>query len=251
MSMEPTPQLEPRRSDIDHWARPVERLQTTPSGGLDTVRGRQTMGVVQGFGKLWQKTFRVRLVGAQLSPREVIATWKAEFPSFWPKGNTFHAPLTGIAPGEVALLAIGLPGGLQLSTGVVIIYADEESFTFMTPQGHTFAGWVTFSAFAEASTAGDSEDAVVAQAQILMRAQSPMTELALALGGHRQENAFWQHTLRALAERLGSPTDPETQVVCVDSRRQWRRIGNLRYDVSLRSALWSAAAPLRRLRRRH
>ena len=169
---------------------------------------------------------------------------------YWPKGNTFHAPLTGIEPGEVALLAIGLPGGLKLSTGVVIIYADDESFTFMTPQGHTFAGWVTFSAFVEPAAAGDAEGAVVAQAQILMRAQNPMTEVALALGGHRQENAFWQHTMRALAERLGSTADPETQVLCVDSRRQWRRMGNLRYDVSVRSALWSAAAPLRWLRRR-
>jgi len=56
--------------------------------------------------------------------------------------------------------------------------------------------------------------------------------------------------MRALAERLGSTADPETQVLCVDSRRQWRRMGNLRYDVSVRSALWSAAAPLRWLRRR-
>ena len=247
MSVEPTPPSEPRRSDVEHWARPVDRLETAASDGLDTVRGRQTMGVIQGFGKLWQKTFRVRLGGTQLGPREVIATWKAEFPSFWPKGNTFHAPLTGIEPGEVALLAIGLPGGLKLSTGVVIIYADDESFTFMTPQGHTFAGWVTFSAFDDPAEPG----VVVAQAQILMRAQNPLTEVGLTLGGHRQENAFWQHTLRALATRLGADAEPETQVLCVDARRQWRRVGNIRYDGSIRSALWSATAPVRWLRRRH
>jgi hypothetical protein len=177
----------------------------------------------------------------------VIRVWKAEFPSFWPRGNTFHAPLTGIEPGEVALLAIGLPGGLKLSTGVVIIYADDESFTFMTPQGHTFAGWVTFSAFADRK----DPSVVVAQAQILMRAQNPLTEVALMLGGHRQENAFWEHTLRALALRLGASVEPETQVLCVDARRQWSRIGNIRYDVSVRSALYTATAPVRWLRHRH
>lgn len=247
MSLEPSPPPDVRRSDADHWARPVDRLETAGSVGLDTVRGRQTMGVIQGFGKLWQKTFRVRLSGVDTTPQDVIRIWKAEFPSFWPRGNTFHAPLTGIEPGEVALLAIGLPGGLKLSTGVVIIYADDESFTFMTPQGHTFAGWVTFSAFADRK----DPSVVVAQAQILMRAQNPLTEVALMLGGHRQENAFWEHTLRALALRLGASVEPETQVLCVDARRQWSRIGNIRYDVSVRSALYTATAPVRWLRHRH
>ena len=72
-------------------------------------------------------------------------TWKAEFPSFWPAGNRFFAPLTGIQPGEVALSRARSGGGMKLSTGVLVLYADEESFTFMTPQGHMFAGWVTFS----------------------------------------------------------------------------------------------------------
>ena len=76
----------------------------------------------------------------------MIAIWKDEFPSFWPKGSQFYAPLTGIAPGEVALLRRPCGGGLKLSTGVLVLYADEESFTFMTPQGHMFAGWITFSA---------------------------------------------------------------------------------------------------------
>ena len=39
-----------------------------------------------------------------------------------------------------------LPGGMKLSTGVMVLYADDESFTLMTPQGHMFAGWITFSA---------------------------------------------------------------------------------------------------------
>ena len=39
-----------------------------------------------------------------------------------------------------------LPGRMKLSTGVMVLYADDESFTLMTPQGHMFAGWITFSA---------------------------------------------------------------------------------------------------------
>ena len=45
------------------------------------------------------------------------------------------------------MLDLAMPGGLKLSTGVLVLYADDESFTLMTPQGHMFAGWITFSAF--------------------------------------------------------------------------------------------------------
>ena len=83
---------------------------------------------LQGFGQLWQKTFSVRLDGIDTTPEAVVATWKAHFPEFWPKGQRFYAPLSGIAPGEVALLEIqpvpGAPG--RLSTGVLVLYADDE-----------------------------------------------------------------------------------------------------------------------------
>ena len=66
----------------------------------------------------------------------------------------------------------------------------------MTPQGHMFAGWITFSAFEEGG-------ATVAQAQVLMRAQDPLTEVGLTLGGHRKEDAFWAATLRRSRARFG------------------------------------------------
>ncbi len=83
-----------------------------------------------------------------------------------------------------------LPGKMKLSTGVMVLYADEESFTLMTPQGHMFAGWITFSAT-------EVEDETVAQAQVLMRASDPIFEIGLTMGGHKQEDRFWQHTLTA------------------------------------------------------
>ena len=229
-----------QRDDREAWAGPMARLQTADGmAPLDTVRGRRVVGALQGFGKLWQKMYRVTLADAGVDARTVVATWKAHFSELWPHGNSFYPPLTGIAPGEVALLQVGLVGGLRLSTGVAVIYVDEESFTFMTPEGHMFAGWITFSA-------EDGSDGTTAQVQVLMRAQHPLSELGLALGGHRQEDRFWQATLTSLAARFGiSEPAVETIVVCIDGRRQWRRATNLRYDATIRSALFAAAAPIR------
>ena len=230
--------------DAGSWAKPVGKLAVSdvPEGAVNlNVEGRRVLSPIQGFGKMWQKTYKVRLGGAGPNPQEVIAVWKAEFPSFWPPGNVFYAPLTGIAPGEVALLSAAVPGGLKLSTGVFVLYADDESFTFMTPQGHMFAGWITFSAQREN---GDT----VAQAQILMRAQDPLTEVGLALGGHKKEDEFWQHTLRSVARRFGAPSEPETQIVCVDKKRQWRRAGNIWHSAAIRSGIYMAGGPVRALR---
>ena len=134
-----------RRRQLGEAGRPAGGANV-PDGALDTVGGKQVVSPIQGFGKMWQKTYRDLARRRRRRRRsEVIAIWKAEFPTFWPKGSQFHAPLTGIAPGEVALLQASVGGGMKLSTGVFVLYADEESFTFMTPQGHMFAGWITFS----------------------------------------------------------------------------------------------------------
>ena len=233
-------QQEPREKG--NWARPVERLvpSNVPDGALDTVGGKQALSPIQGFGKMWQKTYSVILRGAEVSPRDVVAVWKAEFPSFWPSSGSFYAPLTGIEPGEVALLDAPIGGGFKLSTGVFVLYADEESFTFMTPQGHVFAGWITFSAFV------DGDGSTVAQAQVLMRAQDPITEIGLTLIGHRKEDAFWLATLRSLASRFDVEGAPERKKICVDRRRQWSRAGNVRYNVGLRAPIRTATSPLRR-----
>jgi hypothetical protein len=122
-----------------------------PTGALNlNVDGRHVLGPFQGFGQLWQKTFRIQLKGQRLTAREVMKTWKEHFSSFWPSWDHFYAPSTGIAPGGVVLINMTIPGdlpiGLPISTGVVVQRADEQSFTLMTPHGHMFAGWITFSA---------------------------------------------------------------------------------------------------------
>ena len=137
----PTGNAPPR--DAASWARKVDRLEVDPRVGVrgTNVAGRRLTGPVQGFGKMWQKTYRMK-AGSQIEPEHAIAVWKEHFPEFWPKGNRFAGALTGINPGDVALLDLAIGGGVKLSTGVFVLYADNESFTLMTPQGHMFAGWI-------------------------------------------------------------------------------------------------------------
>ncbi len=231
--------------DAAHWAAKVSRLQAAarPGAKVDNVSGRRLMGPVQGFGKMWQKTYTVD-VGPDVTPQQAIAAWKADFGSFWPKGNRFHGALTGITPGDVALLDLSMPGGPRVSTGVMVLYADEESFTLMTPQGHMFAGWITNSAF-------ERDGSTIVQAQVLMRANDPLYELGMMLGGHRQEDKFWHETIEALAARLGAPgREHSTSVVCVDKHRQWNRAGNIWHNAAVRTTLQILLTPVRAVARR-
>jgi hypothetical protein len=244
------PAVSPRR-DADNWAANVQRLTVEKRDGVrgTNVSGRRLTGPIQGFGKMWQKTY-VTPLGANVTPEHAISEWRAHFADFWPKGNRFAGGLAGLNPGDVALIDMSLaPGAPRLSTGVMVLYADEQSFTFMTPQGHMFAGWITFSA--ERTTAGITE----LQAQVLLRANDPIYELALIFGGHRKENAFWAHTLTAVARYLGvaDPVVVKT-IVCVDKKRQWRHWTNVWHNAAIRSVFQSMArtvtAPVRRLRAR-
>ncbi len=229
--------------DAANWAKPVERLNVSSAsmGAIPlNVAGRHIVGPLQGFGQMWQKTYRVRLSGINTTPQDVIALWKKQFPDFWPPGNRFYGPLTGIAPGEIGLLNISVGGGMRVSSGVMVIYADEEAFTFMNPEGHMFAGWITFSAMEE-------DGATVVQAQALIRANDPIYEMACRLGfGHRSEDTFWQQTLQNLARHLGVPNPMvHQQVACVDARMQWSRLGNIRHNAAIHTMLYQFTAPAR------
>jgi hypothetical protein len=225
----------------------VARLEVTdvPDGAVNlNVDGRRLASPIQGFGKMWQKTYQVRVPTERASATDLIATWKENFREFWPDGNHFYGALTGIAPGDVALLNMMLPGRMKLSTGVMVLYADDESFTLMTPQGHMFAGWITFSA-------SEEDGHTVAQAQVLMRASDPIFEMGLAMGGHKQEDRFWQHTLMSLAAHFGHEGEVvDTKVVCVDKKRQWSKWTNVWHSAAIRSTIYTLGAPVRLFRRR-
>jgi hypothetical protein len=121
----------------------------------------------------------------------------------------------------------------------MVIYADDESFTFMTPEGHNLSAWITFSAHLDG-------DATVAQAQALERPSDPIDELAYVLGASRMQDRFWHETLTNLARHVGvAQPVVDARVVCVDKRRQWRHIGNLRNSASIRTARRTFGAPIR------
>lgn len=239
---------EPSRRE-QAWAMPVSKLKVSglPEGAINlNVEGRQITNPLQGFGQLWQKTYRVRLSGAKVTPQQIIVEWRAHFPEFWPEGNRFFGPLTNIEPGEVAVLNLAGPGGIKgpggaplISTGVLVIYADDESFSFLTPQGHMFTGLITFSA-------ADDEGTVVAQVQAMVRASDPIYEMSFRLGfGHKAEDEFWAATLQNLAARFGVLTQARQEVALIDPRVQWSQAKNVWHNAAIRTGLYYVGAPVR------
>jgi hypothetical protein len=222
--------------DAAHWARRAERIRVPEaSGPAPNVEGRRMAGPLQGFGKMWQKTYKTRLEGVRVTPEEVVETLKERFPEISGFGEGFRMPEGGLVPGAVALL-----GGLS---GVVVLYADGESFTYMTPEGHPFSGWITFSSYA------DEDGATVAQAQLLIRAADPIYEVMMPLGLHKMEDVTWQRALGRVAAHFGAEGRVETRVTCVDPKRRWRRYANVRHNALIHSALHAASAPARLLQR--
>jgi hypothetical protein len=219
-----------------------------PTGALNlNVDGRHILGPIQGFGQLWQKTFRIKLKSPRLTAGEVMKTWKEHFSSFWPTWDHFYVPLTGIAPGAVVLINMIIPGdlpiGLPVSTGVVVVRSNQNSFTFMTPQGHMFAGWITFSTYEE-------KGVVFAQVQVVLRASDPLYELGFRFGASKAENIFWQHTLVALAAQFGVHELVETKIVCIDPKVQWSQFWNTWQNAAIRTLLYRIATLVPRIRKR-
>jgi hypothetical protein len=123
---------------------------------------------------------------------------------------------------------------------MLVLYADDESFTLSTPQGHMYASWITFSSYQD-ETAG-----LVAQVQMLLRAGDPIFDVIMRLGGFRFENRVWQHTLRALARRFDVYSVVDTEETCLDRRVQWAYVPNIWYNAGIRTFFYAAASPVRR-----
>ena len=224
--------------DAAFWAksRNVLRVSGVPAGAVNlNVEGRRVVGALQGFGQLWQKTYRVRLAGADVTPQEVVELWKREFPSFHPPESRFYPSLDGVAPGEVMLINASVRG-MPVYTGVMVLYADDESFTVMTAEGLPEAGWNTFSAYEE----DDGTTAI--QVQSLARSSDPIYEIGFHLMGSTEQERIWKHVLTSLAARFGvhEPVVGLHKEV-VDRKLQWHRVGNVWYNASLRSLIFAVA----------
>lgn len=235
----------PAARDAGNWAKPVEHLKVNnaPGGALNlNVDGRQTLSPLKGFGQLWQKTYQVRLKGAAVLPTEVVRVWKERFPEFQPPENRFYPSVAGVKPGEVVLINAMTPGG-PVSTGVMVMYSDDESFTLMTPQGHPESGWVTFSAF-------ESNGCTVAQVQSLARANDPIYEIAFRLVGSSLQENIWRHVLASLAKHFAVSATVELTKSCIDPRLQWSEIGNIRHNAQMHTLIYTMTSPVRGLLRR-
>lgn len=238
--------LDPRNGN---WATPVNRLNVDalPDGAVNlNVAGRLVTNPMQGFGQMWQKTYRIPFRGVSVTPQEVVRVWRENFSAFWPRNNRFYGPTGAIQPGDVAVLNLAGPGGMTapggapvISTGILVIYADEESFSFMTPEGHMFAGMNTFSAYQE-------DGVTYAQIQALIRASDPLYEITLRLGfGHKMEDDFWKATLQNLAAHFGASGTLFLDRVCVDPGLQWSKAGNIWQNAAVRTTLYLMAMPIR------
>ena len=227
--------------DAAFWAksRNVLRVSGVPAGAVNlNVEGRRVAGALQGFGQLWQKTYRVRLTGADVTPQEVVKLWKREFPSFHPPESRFYPSLDGVTPGEVMLINASVRG-MPVYTGVMVLYADDESFTVMTAEGLPEAGWNTFSAYEE-----DGNTTV--QIQSLARSSDPIYEVGFHLMGSTEQERIWRHVLTSLAARFGVREPVSLHKECVDRKLQWHRVGNVWYNASLRSLVFAVARGGRR-----
>jgi Domain of unknown function (DUF1990) len=213
-----------------------------PEGAANVnVQGRREVGALQGFGKLWQKTYRVRLTGAEVTPEEVVQAWKEHFPELQPPNSRFYPSLASVVPGEVLFISASV-GGMPVYTGVRVIYADDESFTVMTPEGHPESGWNTFSGYR------DEDGTTVAQIQSLARANDPIYEVGFRIVGSTAQERIWTHVLKSLAAHFGVNEPVSLEKVCVDPKFQWSQVKNVWRNAGVRSMLYTMAAPMRWVR---
>ena len=230
--------------DAGSWAAAVSRLKVPdmpPQARNINVDGRRAVGPVAGFGQLWQKTYRLAIDKSDIKPADAIRALKENFPSFRPPYNRFYPSAAGITPGEIVLIDSSTPGG-PVSTGVMVLYADDVSFTFITPQGHPESGWVTFSAFEEGGR-------TVVQVQGLARAGDPLYEAAFRLAGSKMQIKIWTYLLESLAMHLGVEPRVEVKAEVLDGRVHWSQAGNMWHNAQVRTLLYVALSPLHRISR--
>jgi len=77
---EETPAPEEKISrDAAFWAKPVSELKLghdLPAEAINlNVEGKRIAGMTGGFGKMWQKTYKIDLPGTSASPEYVVRAW--------------------------------------------------------------------------------------------------------------------------------------------------------------------------------
>ena len=116
------------------------------------------------------------------------------------------------------------------------LYADDESFSVMTPDGHPESVFNTFSVLEE-------EGVTVCQIQSLARANDPIYEFGFRhMGGGAQQEQIWRHVLGQLAQHFGVEPAIEVRKTRVDSRVRWSKARNVWHNAVIRTTV---TAPVR------
>jgi anti-anti-sigma factor len=215
------------------WAPSVQKIAvpTMPPEAVNlNVHGRRTQGPVQGFGQLWEKIYTVDLSDTNMSPEQIIGVLKEHFAEFQPLHNRFYVPATGINPGDVIIINALTPGGL-VATGVLVLYSGQRTFTFITPQGHPEAGWVTFRSFIE-------DGRTIMQIQGLARASDPLYEIAFRLAGSDLQEQIWTYLLQSLAKYTGGGSPVRVSRQCLDGSLQWQNFVNVFWNAQIPSMIY-------------
>jgi anti-anti-sigma factor len=204
------------------WAPKMNRLHVTekPEGALvKNMDGRRVIGQLQSFGQMWEKTYWLNIKKPGIRREDVILAMQEHFVDFQPSANSFYPTSKVLAPGEMIFIASRTPGGI-VSTGVMVLYMDDRSSTFITPQGHPEAGWITFSV-------DEREDSVYVQIQGLVRASDPFFEVAFSIAGSKFQETIRKHVLSSLAKYLGMEENVQMKKYRPSTDLQWSKAGNI------------------------
>lgn len=218
-----------KQSD-EGWAPFIEKIKVTekPEGALvKNMDNRRLQAQINGFGKMWQKTFRLMIDKPEFTPEDIINKLKQNFVAFQVPENFFFPTSKGLSPGALVFIDSATPGGV-VSTGIYVLYMDDTSFTYVTPQGHPEAGWITFSAKEE-------EGKIRLQIQGLVRASDPFFEIAYAIAGQAFQEKIWLNVLTQMAKHLEIEDNGQMVKYKPANYCQWGKCGNIWYNAQLRS----------------
>jgi hypothetical protein len=179
-----------------------------------------------------------------------MLTWKENFARFQPPGNLFYPPLEGVIPGKFMFIDSPLPimpprfdkpGVVPMTSGVMILYSDEQSFGVMTPEGFPVAGWNTFSVSEEDGT-------LFAQVQSFERASDPIYEFGFRImGGAARQEFIWVDVLTQLCGAFRYQGSGG-QIRMPDPSIQWAYAKNIWNNAGVRTTLYRLATPVRWMR---
>ncbi len=88
--------------DAGNWAERVEGLKVgkAPSQARNiNVEGRRVASPIQGFGQMWQKTYRIQLADIDHHLAEILKDWQKHFAAVPTTGKSFPPARVGDQPG--------------------------------------------------------------------------------------------------------------------------------------------------------